>query len=92
MKTKREPYKQCDNCKYFSFRYYRANYTYSVSMQNGACAIKKFTEQEREKLPYEFVCDRWEPKPCTETDISAIKNELGEITAKLILIVKDLAK
>ena len=61
-------------------------------MENGACAIKNFTEQERKKLPYEFVCDRWEPKPCTETDISAIKNELVEITAKLTLIINALSK
>lgn len=92
MKAKDYERKACDNCKYFSCRYYRANYTFGVALGEGYCGVGKFTGQEQAKLPYGFVCDEWAPKPCAGTDISEIKNELGKITAKLILIVKALTK
>lgn len=92
MKTKETERKACDGCRYFSARYYRANYTYVLSLGEGRCGVRKFTEEEREKLPFGFVCDEWKPKICADTDLAEIRYELGEITAKLILIVKALSK
>ena len=92
MKRKEEPHKACDTCKYFSCRYYRANYTYVLAMGEGFCGIKKFSEEEKAKLPYAFICDKWTPKVDADTDIYEIKEELKDITAKLILIVKALSK
>ncbi len=80
----------CDNCKYFSFRFYRAEYNYFVALGEGNCGVKKYTEEERAKLPFDFVCDKWTRKNCKDTDMSQIKDELSEITAKLIAIVKEL--
>ena len=92
MKTKETERKACDSCRYFSFRYYRTNYKFSVALGEGVCGVRKFTEKEREKLPFGFVCDEWKPKICADTDLAEIRYELGEITAKLILIVKALSK
>jgi len=92
MKAKEYKHCACDNCKNFVKHFYRANYNYWISLKCGECRIKKFTEEEREKLPFGFVCDKWTQKTCDETDISEIKNELGDITARLILIVKALSK
>lgn len=92
MKRNEEPRKACDNCKYFSRRYYRANYTFVLALGEGCCGIRKFTEEEQTKLPNGFVCDKWAPKPCADTDMYEIKEELRAITAKLILIVKALSK
>ena len=92
MKAKECVNKACDSCKYFSLRYYRANYNYCVAFGEGNCGIKKFTKEERAKLPYGFVCEKWAQKPCADTDLFLIKNELMEVTAKLIAIIKELPK
>lgn len=92
MKTNEIARKACGNCKYFSCRYYRANYTYVLALGEGQCGIRKFNEEEQAKLPFGFVCDKWARKNCADADIADIKYELGEITAKLILIVKALSK
>lgn len=92
MKAIEEPRKACDNCIYFVTYYQKVGYTYYKVIKCGQCFIKIYTEEERLKLPYDFVCDKWTQKACADTDISEIKDELGDITAKLILIVKALSK
>jgi len=92
MNAKKDARKACDNCKYFSFRYYKAKYTFMAALGCGECVMRKFTDEERAKLPFGFVCDKWTRKNSDETDISEIKNELGDITARLILIVNALSK
>ncbi len=91
MKAKEDTRKACNSYKYFSFRYYKVKYTFLVALGCGECVMRKFTEEERAKLPLGFVCDKWTRKTCDETDISEIKNELGDITARLILIIKTLS-
>ena len=92
MKRNKEPRKWCDNCNYFIKHYQKVSYTFFSVDRCGECRIRKFTEEERLKLPYDFVCDKWTPKVGADTDIYEIKEELKEITAKLILIVKALSK
>ncbi len=92
MKTQEAIRKSCENCKFFSFRYYRTEYKFSLALGEGVCGVRKYTEEERAKLPFGFVCDKWRQRVCAETDISAIKDELAEITSRLIVIVKTLSK
>ena len=92
MKRKEEPHKACDNCKHFVKHYQKVSYTFFSVDGCGECRVKKYTEEEQAKLPYGFVCAEWAPKPCADTDIYEIKEELKEITARLILIVKALSK
>ena len=90
MKTKDNTHKACDNCKHFIMHFQRCTYNYYVVFKCGECRIKKFTEEEKEKLPYGLVCDNWEEYGYSQT--LELKNELTDITAKLILIVKALSK
>ncbi|MDE6667238.1 MAG: hypothetical protein K2K38_02685 [Clostridia bacterium] len=92
MKTKENTRKACDNCKYFVMHYQKVSYTFFNVDRCGECRLGKFSEEEKAKLPYGFVCDKWTPKVGVDTDIYEIKEELKDITAKLILIVKALSK
>lgn len=89
MRRKEEPRKECANCKHFTMHFQRCTYNYYVLFKCGECRLRKYSEEEKEKLPYGFVCDKWESR---EYSTLELKNELTDITAKLILIVKALSK
>ena len=90
MRREDEPRKACDNCKHFVMHFYRSKYDYWIADECGECKIRKFTEEERTKLPCMFVCDKWEK--CDNPEQLELKNQLTDITARLILIVKALSK
>ncbi len=56
MKTQEAIRKSCENCNFFSFRYYRTEYKFSLALGEGVCGVRKYTEEERAKLPFGFVC------------------------------------
>ncbi|MDE5667075.1 MAG: hypothetical protein K2I29_02435 [Clostridia bacterium] len=90
MKVKEKTHIGCDNCKYFIVLYYRNKYNYAVATGNGECVLKSYTEEERAKLPYGFVCDKWTKKEHADLNTSELKNELVDISAKIRLVIKNL--